>query len=173
MNRGIIFLISFLFLATLGNPVVGAQKKVWVSTTDAKLKAEKAVSSATIANLPVGTQLTVHALKNRWYQVSAPDGKKGWIYRGKVSGEPPRKEGGEANPLGTLIGGLTGSNIQADASDTSRSMRGLSPEAEAYADRTGTPKQYKKALDAVLSTKTSDREIEQFLKAGKIGEYAE
>ncbi|MFQ5484345.1 MAG: hypothetical protein ACE5DO_03320, partial [Desulfobacterales bacterium] len=113
------------------------------------------------------------AFKNRGYQVAAPDGKKGWIYRGKVSSEPPKKEGGEQNPLGTLIGGLTGSNIRADASDTSRSIRGLSPEAEAYADRTGTPEQYKKALDAVLSTTTSAGEIEQFLKAGKIGEYAE
>ncbi len=173
MNRGIIFLISFLALAILGYPAVGAQKKVWVSTTGAKLKAEKTVSSATIANLPVGTHLTVHALKNRWYQVSAPDGKKGWIYRGKVSSEPPKKEGEEQIPLGTLIGDLTGSNIQADASDTSRSVRGLSPEAEAYADRTGTPEQYKKALDTVISTKTSDTEIEQFLRAGKIGEYAE
>jgi len=173
MNRGIIFLIGFLALTILGNPAISAQKKIWVSTTGAKLKAEKSVSSATIANLPVGTQLTVHALKNRWYQVSTPNGKKGWIYRGKVSSEPPKKEGGEQNPLGTLIGGLTGSNIRADASDTSRSVRGLSPEAEAYADRTGTPEQYKKALDAVLSTTTSVGEIEQFLKEGEIGEYAE
>ena len=168
-----VFLISFLVLAIPGNPAVGAQKKVWVSTTSAQLKAEKTVSSATIARLPIGTELKVHALKNRWYQVSAPDGKNGWIYRGKVSSEPPKKEGGGQNPLGTLIGGLTGSNIRADASDTSRSMRGLSPEAEAYANRTGTPEQYKKALDTVLSTKTGAEEIEQFLKAGKIGEYAE
>jgi len=173
MNRGIIFLIGFLALTIPGNQAISAPKKIWVSTTGAKLKAEKSVSSATIANLPVGTQLTVHALKNRWYLVSTANGKKGWIYRGKVSSEPPKKEGGEQNPLGTLIGGLTGSNIRADASDTSRSVRGLSPEAEAYADRTGTPEQYKKALDAVLSTTTSAGEIEQFLKAGKIGEYAE
>ena len=152
-----------------------AQDTVWVSSTDAPLKADKTASSKTIANLPAGTRLTVVSSENRWYRVKTASGDTGWIYRGKVTTEPPPKSEAKSqgDALGSLLGGLTGSSIQASASDTSRSIRGLSPEAKEYARASGTPETFQKALDEVLSLQVSNEEIEKLLRSEKIGEYAE
>ena len=147
-----------------------------MSSTNAALKSDKTASSDTVAPLDVGTELTVTEVDGKWYHVKTASGKKGWIYRGKVSDTKPdirSEEKSGDDGLGGLLGSLTGSGINAESTDSSRSIRGLSPEAEAYADQTGKPKAYRDALDAVLAVKTTDKDIEQFLKNGKIGEYAE
>lgn len=149
-------------------------EKVWVTSEDATLQAERSTSSETVATVKRGTLLTVSAFENRWYKVTAPDGKTGWIFRGKVSTEPPADvaDSGSGGGVGGLLGGLTGSSIGADAADSSRSIRGLSPEAQEYAHQTGTPAESQAALDMVLSLTLDKAELDQFLKEGKIGEYA-
>lgn len=149
-------------------------QKVWVTSEDATLQSERSISSETIAEIKRGTELTVSAFENRWYKVTAPDGKTGWIFRGKVSTEPPPDAGGESGSggIGGLLGGVTGSTIEADAANSSRSIRGLSPEAQEYAQQTGTPAESQAALDMVLSSKLDKTDIDLFLKEGKIGEYA-
>lgn len=146
-----------------------AQQKLWVTATNATLKSAAKSSSGTVANLKVGTELILMTQNGKWYQVKA-DGKTGWIYRGKVSNSPPVKETAEDD---SLLGGMLDSNVRADAADTSRSIRGLSPEATAYADSTGTSPAYRKALDKVLAMKVREAEIANLLKNGKIGEYAQ
>jgi len=151
-----------------------AGNELWVTSPNAKLKAKRSASSETIAELPVGSRLNRISYEKRWYKVSAKGGLTGWIYRGKVSENKPEKSPDEEDDsLGDLMVGLTGSSIEADAADSSRSIRGLSPEAQAYADQTGTPQTYRDALDEVLGVKTEDHELEKFLEAGKIGEFAE
>ncbi|UCF91941.1 MAG: SH3 domain-containing protein [Desulfobacterales bacterium] len=154
--------ISF-FLAALA----AAQEKVWVVGKDAKLKADMTASSATVAVLPLGMELTVESSQGRWYKVATPSRETGWIYRGKVSQTPPPQESGGL--FGTMSGG---SGIKVSAADTSRSIRGLSPEAQEYARISGTPQTYRNALDGVLAMETSASEVERFLKDGRIGEYA-
>jgi uncharacterized protein YgiM (DUF1202 family) len=151
-------------------------QKVWVSSEDASLQAERSISSETVAEVKRGTPLTVSAFENRWYRVTAPDGKTGWIFRGKVSTEPVADAGSDSDGsagVGGLLGGLTGSSIEADAADSSRSIRGLSPEAREYAQQTGTPAESQAALDMVLSLTVDKSDVDQFLKEGKIGEYAD
>ena len=150
-------------------------KNVWVSSTSAKLKAKSQSSSETIAALPFGSKLNVITYEKRWYNVSTPDKKTGWVYRGWVSSEPPEQEveSDEEDSLGSLLGDSSDSSIQADSADSTRSIRGLSPEAEEYAKQSGSPKKCKDALDSVLSMKTKNRDVEKFLKKGKIGQYAE
>ena len=163
-------------IIALAGVSLAADTTLWVSSTNAALKSDKTASSDTVATLDVGTELTVITTEGKWYQVKTASGKKGWIYRGKVSDAKPdvlaeEKSGDQG--LGGLLGSLTGSGINAESADSSRSIRGLSPEAEAYAEQTGKPQEYRDALDSVLAVKTSDKEIEQFLKNGHIGEYAE
>ncbi|RJP45703.1 MAG: SH3 domain-containing protein [Desulfobacteraceae bacterium] len=148
--------------------------KVWVTSEDATLQSERSTSSETVATLKRGTQLSVSTFENRWYKVIAPDGKTGWIFRGKVSAEPPADIASDSGSggIGGLLGGLTGSSIEADAADSSRSIRGLSPEAQEYANQTGTPAESRAALDMVLSLTMDKSDIDLFLKEGKIGEYA-
>ena len=174
MNRIIYLMATITCFSLLVSVDVGAQQTIWVSSPSSKLQSEKSASSTTVATLQVGTELSVISSEGRWYQVKTPSGETGWIYRGKISDTPP--ETAQTQPkgdsLGGLLGGLTGSSIRADASDTSRSIRGLSPEAKAYAKATETPEKYQNALDKTLSLQIIDKEIEQFLQEGRIGEYA-
>lgn len=187
MKRYILFSTFVLFLVvacqnTEAYQNTGASKStgavsqnIWVSSTSAKLKAQNQSSSETISELPFGSQLKVITYEKRWYNVSTPEKKTGWVYRGWVSSEPPEQEeeSDEEDSLGSLLGDSSESSIQADSADSSRSIRGLSPEAEEYAKQSGSPKRCKKALDSVLSMKTKNKDIDKFLKKGKIGEYAE
>ena len=166
-------LIMTLILLSLAVLAFANAEKVWVTSEDATLQSERSTSSETVATLKRGTQLSVSAFENRWYKVIAPDGKTGWIFRGKVSAEPPADiDSDSGSGVGALLGGLTGSSIEADAADSSRSIRGLSPEAQEYANQTGTPAESRASLDMVLSLTMDKSDIDMFLKEGKIGEYA-
>ncbi len=161
----------FIFVAVNAWP----QEKIWVFSDGAKLKEDRKASSATIAELPVGAELTVLKYKKRWYEVTTQEDQSGWIYRGKISKEPPEENAETSGDDSTtqLLTSLGGSSVGADETDSARSIRGLSKEAKEYAKRSGTSQQYQDALDQVLALKVTDQEIEQFLKSGKIGEYAE
>jgi len=163
--------LSFLLLMSFS---AQAATKVYVSASGAKLQAEKSASSKTVETLDIGSALTVLSTQGSWYQVSAPSGKKGWIYRGKVSKTAPAAaSGGRESGLGDLMSSLGGSGISAGSADTARSIRGLSPEAEEYAKQIGAPQSHRKALDETLSMSVTHADIERLLKEGGIGEYAE
>jgi len=166
MNRNIFFLFMILLFVSTG---VFAQDKLWVTSENATIKAGRTSLSETVARVPVGAELSVVSYENKWYRVFTDSGQNGWIYRGKVAKSPPEINKEEENFLDTL----PGTSIQADSSDTSRSIRGLSPETEQYANNAGTPKKVREALDKVLASKPNNKEIETLLKEGKIGEYAQ
>ena len=147
-----------------------AAEMLWVISEGAKLKMEPSASSETIEAMPVGSELSVDSSEGSWYKVTTKSNQTGWIYRGKVSSTQP--EGKEDKGGGGLFGALPGSSVQASSADTSRSIRGLSPAAKEYAASTKTPEIYQKALDRLLDLRVTDREIEEFLKEGKIGEYS-
>jgi uncharacterized protein YgiM (DUF1202 family) len=151
------------------SPAYGTESR-WVASEGAKLKAGHSASSETISELDIGTKLTVLKEENRWYQVRTAAGREGWIYRGKVSNAPPQKE---TEDTGNLFAGMQGSDISADEAQTSRSIRGLSKETEQYAKQRKTPEVYQKALDEVLVMKVTSKDLEIFLRNGKIGEYAQ
>ncbi len=168
----LLYALLLVFAAALA---CHAAQNLWVSSQSADLKAERSISSETIVVLERGTELTVEASQSRWYRVRTPEGRTGWVYRGKVSEQPPEAAdtgSGEGGGLGDMLGDLSGSSVDANAADSARSIRGLSPEAKAYARKTGTPEESRKALDNVLSLSVSRQEVNRFLKKGEIGEYA-
>ncbi len=175
MKRKLLFTSSLFFLLFFLLSVSYAATTLYVTSENAELKTESSSSSATIVELRRGSSLTLVTKEGRWYKVTTPLSETGWIYRGKVSEEEPEIEETDDNEggLGGLLGGLSGSDINADAADSSRSIRGLSPEAKEYAQAEGTPQQTQDALDSVIARKVDEQEIDQFLKQGKIGEYAE
>ena len=143
---------------------------MWVTSENAKLKVEPGASSTTLSTVPVGAKVSVLESQDRWYRVRTSSGENGWMYRGKLSDAPPAKETGESD---NLFGSMQVGSISADEAQTSRSIRGLSKETEQYAQKRRTPEVYKKALDQVLAIHITNRELDVFLKAGKIGEYAQ
>jgi uncharacterized protein YgiM (DUF1202 family) len=175
MKRHLIFSSTLFFVLFFILSTSFAATTLYVTSESAELKTESSNSSSTITELKRGSELTLVTKEGRWYQVTDENDKTGWIYRGKVSEEEPEIEETDEDEggLGGLLGGLSGSDINADAADSSRSIRGLSPEAKEYAQSTGTPQQSQDALDSVISRKAQEQEIDQFLKEGKIGEYAE
>jgi hypothetical protein len=154
--------------------VAHAATLLYVTSEFAELKSAGSSSSTTLMELERGTALSLIGEEGRWVEVATEDSQIGWVYRGKVSEEEPKMESfDEEEGLGGLLGDLSGSDIRADAADSSRSIRGLSPETQAYANAAGTPQQSRDALDGLLSRKTSDDEIKMFLQKGKVGEYAD
>ncbi len=147
---------------------VHAAGTMWVASEDARLKSKPKASSATVSTLAVGTKVSVLSSEKRWYRIRTGSGEEGWMYRGKLSDTAPAKEAESEN----LFAAMGSSSISADEAQTSRSIRGLSKETEQYAKKRGTPKAYKKALDQVLAIRITNKEVDVFLKAGKIGEYA-
>src|SRR3990172_5417584 len=158
------FLCFVIFSAILTGTVIAAEK-VWVASRGAELKSDASASSSTLQSLDIGSELSVQSKQGRWYKVTTSGGRSGYIYSGKVSGSAP------SSKSGGLFGSMNQSNIQASKADTARSMRGLSPEAQEYAQSTATPVQVQRALDNVLAMQTTDMEVERFLKDGHIGEY--
>lgn len=151
-----------------------AAGKVYVTAAGAKIVTEQRATARTVATVPVGTALSVTSQDGKWYQVIGPDGARGWIYRGKVSETPPpTAQESQGSGAGDLFSSLGGSGISAGAADTSRSVRGLSAEAAAYAKETDTAEKYRTALDHALNLKVKTADVDWFLKEGKIGEYAE
>ncbi len=148
-----------------------ADETRWVSSDGTSLKAEASAASRNVADVPVGTEVTVVEAGGRWLKVRTAAGKEGWVYAGKISDTPPAAEvsGGEGGIFGES---LQKSQITTAKADSARSIRGLSPEAARYAKDRGTPEVYKKSLDLILSRKVSDRELKAFLTEGRIGEYA-
>lgn len=171
MKRIPILLTSLACVALFALPAL-AQDKLFVASEGAKLKADKSAGSDTVAELPVGAELKVSGQEESWYKVSA-GGKSGWIYRGKVSPTPPEpsQQGG-----GNLFAGGGSSNIMVSEADSARSMRGLNESEQNAAKAAGRPARplsdYKNALDKILAEKVDKKEVENFLKAGHIGEYA-
>ena len=159
-------LATVLFFSVI--PVF-AGDAMWVTSDKARLKSKPKASSTTFSTIPVGAEVSVLESKNRWYRVRISSGEKGWMYRGKLSDTPPTKETEESD---NLFSSMQSSSISADEAQTSRSIRGLSKETEQYARQRGTPEVYKKALDQVLAIRITDKEVDLFLKEGKIGEYA-
>ncbi len=167
MMRRKTFFVPIVALVLMVAGAVMAAAMLWVVSEGANLKKEPSATSETIETLPVGSELKVNSSQGSWYKVTTKSNKTGWIYRGKVSSTQPESKGG-----GGLFGALPGSSIQVSAADTSRSIRGLSPAAEEYAASANTPEAYQKALDKVLALRVSDKEIEDVLIEGKIGEYS-
>ncbi len=168
MRKIVVIVLALLLALTVA--IAAAEEKRWVTSDGAVLKSEASVSSNDVANLPIGSELTVIETGGRWVKVKTANGKVGWIYAGRIADAPPSSEvKGEAGVFG---GAVQGSQIQTAKSDSARSIRGLSPETTQYAKMRGTPESYKKELDRVLARKVSAKEIKAFLREGKIGEYA-
>lgn len=168
MTRSMVAAAALLLVAI----TAVAEEKRWVSSEGTTLKAEASATSENVADLNIGTEVTVVESGGRWLKVKTAAGKQGWVYAGRVSETPPAAE--VAGDGGGLFGGsLQKSQIKTAKADSARSIRGLSPEAAKYAKDRGTPEMYKKSLDVVLARKVSAKELKAFLQEGKIGEYAQ
>lgn len=165
-------LVAGLALLLIASTAAMAEEQRWVSSEGTTLKSEASATSENVAEVPVGSAVTVVESGGRWLKVRTTGGKEGWVYAGRVSDTAPAGE--VTGSDGGLFGeSMQKSQINTAKADSARSIRGLSPETTQYAKNRGTPELVKKTLDVVLLRKVSQKELKAFLQEGKIGEYAQ
>ncbi len=141
---------------------------LYVSAKSAQVRAGKTSLDPVVANLNLGETVEVVKRADRWLQVKTAKGTTGWIYDNKVSASKPA--GGD-NALAAL--GRSFRGTEASAVSASAGARGLDKASEGYANRSGINPQHRDAVDRMTAYKIPDDDIQEFLKSGRLGEYAE
>jgi hypothetical protein len=157
-------LVGLLFLTG-----VALADTVYVQAKNAKLRAGKTSLDPVIADLRFGDALEVLRTQGRWLEVETAQGAKGWIFAGKTT--PTRPAASEDDPLAML--GKSFRRTEAGAVTASAGARGLDKVSEGYANRVGITQQQRDAIDRMAAYRISDQDVEEFLKEGGLGEYAQ
>lgn len=172
--RGCICLLLLGCMATAGDlsaATAAPSESRWVVGSGTALKSEAKATAADIVPLVVGAKVLVLENAGRWLKVQTADKKTGWVFAGRLSSTPPVTE--VAASEGLFAATAQQSQIEIARADSARSVRGLSPETESYAKERGTPQEYRKALDQILARQVSKEEVTAFMRAGKLGEFAQ
>ena len=160
---------SFLLAAGLAGLLFAVDvlaESAYVTAKSAQLRSGKTSLDPVVANLQYGQELSVLTREEKWVQVQTSRGVKGWIYSAMVSSTKPSGGGSDLASLGERF-------RRGDPSVTaSAGARGLDKASEGYADRAGITKQHRDAVDRMTAYKLPDDEIQEFLKSGRLGEYA-
>ena len=118
IKRRMVAALALLLFATTAM----AEEKRWVSSEGTSLKAEASATSDNVADVLVGTEVTVVESGGRWLKVKTKAGKAGWVYAGRVSETPPAAE--VSGDDGLFGDSLKGSQIKTAKADSARSIRG-------------------------------------------------
>jgi hypothetical protein len=161
-----LLVIVTLMLSILALPATALAETLYVKKSGTKLQSEASASSKVVETLASGTAVKVVKKSGRFYQVTAAGGKKGWIFKFKLTAKAPSGGGG------SLLDALGGQQMAAKESASGSSIRGLSPISEQHASK-GISKESINAVKAMEEFKVSAQEVDAFLKAGKLGEYAQ
>lgn len=143
-------------------------ESVYVAAKSAQLRSGKTSLDPVVASVKLGESLDVVTREDRWLQVQTAKGIKGWIYHNNVSSSKPASGDNELAALGKSFRRTDASDVTASAG-----ARGLDKASEGYAKRSGITQQQRDAVDRMTAYKIPDEEIQQFLKTGKLGEYAD
>ena len=155
-----------LVLALVGLAVPAAAETLFVRSKGAVLKAEPKGSAAKVKDLSIGTAVSVLGREKSWVKVDV-GGSQGWVHKFKLSEDEP--DTGDSVLAG--LGGSRGDYV-AEA-DSGRGARGLDETAEEYAGREKISPSVISSVKRMEQVKVSDRAIDNFLKAGKLGDYVE
>jgi len=140
---------------------------VYVKRSGTKLQATSSAKSKVLKKLGQGTALEVASKKGKFYEVTEPGGKKGWVFKFKLTSKKP--SGG-----GSGLSSVVGERKVADSGSASgSSIRGLSPVSEEHAKKKGISQSDINAVKQMESVQISSSAVDQFLSGRKLGEYAE
>jgi uncharacterized protein YgiM (DUF1202 family) len=164
--------LAFLaFLAAIGlwlSAAVAAAESVYVQATKAQLRAGKTSLDKVTANVRYGDELEVLRRDGNWLEAKTGAGERGWIFANKVSSAKPSGSDGDLAALGKSYRRKEASGVTASAGS-----RGLDKVSEGYARQAGITKDVQDSVDRMAAYRISDQEVEDFLKKGRLGEYAQ
>ena len=150
----------------LGNPVLA--ETVYVQAKSATIRAGKTSLSQVVAAVRFGQGLELLEKHDNWYRVDAGKGVIGWIYHNKVGMHKPSEQESRLASLGKNFRHTRSSPVTGTAG-----VRGLDEFSTGYANAAGIAARHRAAVDRMTNYRLSDREVEAFLKSGRLGEYAE
>ena len=162
-------LVTLLLLSLYLLTSVALAETVFVQSKTAKLRSGKTSLDSVVADLKFGESLEVLGKEGNWLEVQTTRGAKGWIFAGKTT--PTKPAGGEDDVLAKL--GKSFRRTEAGDVTASAGARGLDKVSEGYANRVGITQQHRDAIDRMAAYRISDQEVEDFLKQGRLGEYAQ
>ncbi len=163
--------LVILLVAGLSFVSNGFAETLYVKKSGTKLQAADSAKSKVIAKLGQGTPVKVIKKAKRFYQVSASGGKKGWIFKFKLTAKAPANAGGGG---GDVLGALGGrQKIAARESSSGSSIRGLSPISEKHAKTKGISEEEIKSVKQMETYSVAPEAMEKFLKEGRLGEYGQ
>lgn len=169
MNHRCAFLammVSCVIAITMTGAAFG--ETLYVAAKSAQLRSGKTSLDPVVASLKLGETVDVVQRVGRWLEVQTAKGVKGWIYDNKVSASKPTGGDNELAALGRSFRRTDASGVTASAG-----ARGLDKASEGYANRSGITQQHRDAVDRITAYKIPDEDIHEFLKSGRLGEYAE
>lgn len=159
-------MVSLVTAITMTEAAFG--ETVYVAAKSAQLRSGKTSLDPVVASLKLGETLEVVKRDDRWLQVQTTKGVKGWIYYSNVSASKPAGGDNELAALGRSFRRTDASGVTASAG-----ARGLDKASEGYANKSGITQQHRDAVDRMTAYKIPDEDIHEFLKSGRLGEYAE
>ncbi len=162
--------VVLLLLAGLGFVSDGIAETLYVKKSGTKLQAADSGKSEVIAKLSQGTPVSVIKKLKRFYKVSEPGGKKGWVFKFKLTSKAPANSDGGGGILDALGGRQ---KIAARESSSGSSIRGLTPVSEKYAKKRGISTADIMAVKQMEKLRISPQEMERFRKEGQLGEYGQ
>ena len=166
------FMNLFFTFTILWGSIVLAPSLSWAATLFAKqdgvkVTAEKSPTSALIATLNLGDEVTVLSEAGRLTKVKTAKGKTGWVFKFRLTPEKPSSGGGLG--LSGLMGRKT---IAARESRAGGSIRGLKESTEQYAKSKQISQEHQDAVDHMEAFSLTPDELIEFKKAGNLGEFS-
>lgn len=146
-------LISILFLVSSS---VAAEEIMYIQSTNAKMLREKSFSSALVAEISKGEEVTITSTSGRWV-LAAYQKKSGWISALLLSKNPPLNKVSVISDDAEL-----GNNARrrASAIATAGATRGLTSDDRQRANEDGTSN--RRAVMHIEQTTISEAELAQF-----------
>jgi uncharacterized protein YgiM (DUF1202 family) len=143
-------------------------ESVYVQAKTAQLRAGKTSLDKITANLRYGDALEVLRRDGTWIEVKTGTGDRGWIFANKVSSTKPSGDDSDLASLGKSFRRKEASDVTASAGS-----RGLDKVSEGYARQAGITKEVQDSVDRMTAYRITDQEVEEFLRKGRLGEYAQ
>lgn len=161
------FVLSACAAAFAVAGLLGAQafagESLYARAANTEVRATASPAGAIQGKLDIGAKCDVLGKEGGWTKVKVEVNKKeitGFVFTAKLSKDKPDKE---------RVGGKQVAN--ASEGDTALALRGLSPTAEGFANRSQITQTDIAAVKKMEQQKIAQEELATFLKDGKLAEY--
>ncbi|HON55451.1 MAG TPA: hypothetical protein PLM75_10775 [bacterium] len=160
---------NFLLILILLMPIVvfGNQKK-YIKTNNTKLYETASAAARVVKKLNKDEEVIVLKKVNRFFEVETNDKKRGFVFEFSLVDNLPQQQKGAG-----VLANLTTDNYASRDSATRANVRGLTEMSKQYAVNN---KISKSVVDTVIEMENYYIPLEiidEFMKIGRIGEYAE